>query len=420
LVGSHTLADFYIGAVEAMLPYLVTRAHYSYAAIAGLSLAMTGVASISQPGFGFLSDKYRLRWAVPACIAVTGLFASLAMADPNHYLYVWVMIALAGMASAGYHPPATVIVRDIAPGSNVVMSVFAAAGNLGVALGPLAVVAVVGPMGLSATSWLIVPGVLGLALYLLAGRQDDVLRQRIRPKRAAAAPSGGGVQLLEVPVVESGIREHAPGDGEGSDRWRWFGLLMASMTVWQLCFIATSTFIGVFLIREFGASNSAASLPLALLPAAGAGGTLLGGWMADRVGRLAVIRVGYAGALCGAVAIAVAPAAWVAVIGTCVLGAGIFLPFAPHITLSHSYLPRRIGAASGISIGVTSAIGGLMSTGLGHLADASGLRVVFAILAAALAVGIVVGFTLRDPVTRKRAMTDETTADALVIAKTEP
>ena len=69
---------------------------------------------------------------------------------------------------------------------------------------------------------------------------------------------------------------------------------MASMTVWQLCFIATSTFIGVFLIREFGASNSAASLPLALLPAAGAGGTLLGGWLADRAGRVAVIRVGYA------------------------------------------------------------------------------------------------------------------------------
>lgn len=421
VVGSHTLADFYIGAVEATLPYLVTRAHYSYAAIAGLSLAMTGVASISQPGFGFLADKHRLRWAVPACIAVTGLCASLAAADPNQYLYVWVMIALAGMASAGYHPPATVIVREIAPGSNVVMSVFAAAGNLGVALGPLAVVAVVGPMGLSATSWLIVPGALGLALYLLAGRQHDVLRQRIRPKPAAAAPSGGGgARLLAVPVVEAGTGEHAPGDGEESDCWGWFGLLMASMTVWQLCFIATSTFIGVFLIREFGASNSAASLPLALLPAAGAGGTLLGGWLADRAGRVAVIRVGYAGALCGAVAIAVAPAAWVAVIGTCVLGAGIFLPFAPHITLSHSYLPRRIGAASGISIGVTSAIGGLMSTGLGHLADASGLRVVFVILAAALAVGIVVGFTLRDPVPRKRAMTGEGTADALVIAKTEP
>ena len=189
VVGSHTLADFYIGAVEATLPYLVTRAHYSYAAIAGLSLAMTGVASISQPGFGFLADKHRLRWAVPACIAVTGLCASLAAADPNQYLYVWVMIALAGMASAGYHPPATVIVREIAPGSNVVISVFAAAGNLGVALGPLAVVAVVGPMGLSATSWLIVPGALGLALYLLAGRQHYVLRQRIRPKPAAAAPS---------------------------------------------------------------------------------------------------------------------------------------------------------------------------------------------------------------------------------------
>jgi FSR family fosmidomycin resistance protein-like MFS transporter len=398
IVGSHVFADFYIGAVAATLPYFVTEAHYSYADIAGLSLAMTAVASISQPGFGLLADRYRLRWAVPACIAVTGLCMSLSTARPGHYLSVWVMIALAGVASAGYHPPATMIVRDIAPGSNVVMSVFAAAGNLGVALGPLAVVAVVGPMGLSATAWLIVPGVIGLTAYFFAGMRDDVLRQRVRPAPASLAPPDGhGAQSLEAPVGEASVGEHAGHDDDRSDRWGWFGLLMGSMTVWQLCFLAANTFIGVFMIREFGTGEGAASLPLALLPAAGAAGTLLGGWMADRAGRLATIRIGYAGALVGAVAIATAPSGWVAVIGTCLLGAGIFLPFASHITLSHSYLPRRIGAASGISIGVTSAIGGLMSAGLGHLADANGLRIVFVILVGALVVGIVVGFVLRVP-----------------------
>lgn len=395
VVGSHTLADFYIGAVGALLPFLVTKAGYSYAEIAGLSLAMTSAASISQPGFGFLADKYRLRWALPACIAGTGLCMSLSTARPDNYAMVWVLIALAGFASAAYHPPATMIVRDIAPGSNVVMSVFAAAGNLGVALGPLAVVAVVGPWGLGATSWLILPGVAGLALYALASRFDEVLRQRV--DRSGPPSTKPQLQRPHGDLVVEVLDDAPPAETEGRDRWHLFGLLMASMTVWQLCFIAANTFVAVYMIDEFGVSESASSLPLTLLPAFGAVGTLLGGWMGDRVGRLSTIRIGYTFALAGALAITLGSSAWVAIVGTCMLGAGIFLPFAPHITLSHTYLPQRVGAASGISIGVTSAIGGLMSAGLGYLADVQGLRIVFMVLGGALALGIANAFLMRDP-----------------------
>jgi MFS transporter, FSR family, fosmidomycin resistance protein len=417
VVGSHTLADFYVGGVEATLPYFVTRAHYSYADIAGLSLAMTGAASISQPGFGWLADKFRIRWAVPVCIAITALCMSLSTARPDSYPFVWVMIALAGLASAGYHPPATIMIRDIAPGSNIVMSVFASAGNLGVALGPLAVVAIVGPLGLSATSWLILPGIIGLALFFLVGRRDEVTRRAAPTPRAMPVLIDAAGQVIDVAALDSVDPDRQASQQQAPNRWGWFGLLMASMTVWQVCFIATSTFIGVFLIGEFGMNERSASLPLVLLPAAGAGGTLLGGWLADRVGRLATIRLGYAVALVGAIAIATAPTAAIAVSGTGLIGVGIFLPFASHITLSHSYLPRRIGMASGISIGVTSAIGGLMSAGLGRLADASGLRIVFVILAAALAVGIAIGFGLQDPDSVETAHPDRTVL--VTIADTE-
>jgi FSR family fosmidomycin resistance protein-like MFS transporter len=332
---------------------------------------------------------------------------SLSTLRPTEYVVVWLLIAAAGLASAGYHPPATMVVRELAPGSNVAMSFFAAAGNSGVALGPLAVVAVVGPLGLSGTVWLTVPGIAGLAIYGLAGTRDQVLRQRVRPARSEVEPPAlEGPRVLEAAGAEAARQKRGPRE-DAADRWGWFGLLMGSMTVWQLCFVAANTFIGVFMIREFGASEAAASVPLALIPASGATGTLLGGCLADRVGRLATIRLGYPAALIGSVAIATAPAAWLAVVGTCLLGAGIFLPFAPHITLSHSYLPRRVGAATGISIGVTSAIGGLLSAGLGRLADVHGLRLVFVILAVALVAGTVIGFLLREPDRPGRASADE-------------
>lgn len=396
IVGSHVLADFYIGAVVATLPFLVTEAGYSYAQIAGLALALTAVASIAQPGFGVLADCYRLRWAVPGCIAVTGICMSLSTLASDHYPAVWAMIALAGVASAGYHPPATLVVRDIAPGSNTTLSVFAAAGNLGVALGPIAVVLVVGVGGLQATPLLMVPGVAGLALYALAASHDDVLQQRARvdpgvgdPGRAATA------DRLEVAGVEAAVL--SPPCTERLDRWGMFARLLVPMTAWQVSFTATSAFVGVFVIDEFGASKATASLPLTLFPAAGAAGTLMGGWLADRIGRLAVIRLGYSLALAGAVAMTLAPSAWLTIVATCLVGGGVFMPFAPQLTLAHSYLPRRVGAASGLSIGLTSALGGVITAALGHVADTTGLRMVFTLMAACLAVGVAGAFALRDP-----------------------
>jgi FSR family fosmidomycin resistance protein-like MFS transporter len=179
-----------------------------------------------------------------------------------------------------------------------------------------------------------------------------------------------------------------------------FARLIVPMTAWQVTFIATSAFVGVYVIEQFGASTATASLPLVLFPAAGALGTLLGGALADRVGRLVVIRLGYVVALAGAVVIAVAPTAWIVVVATCLVGGGVFMPFAPQLTLAHSYLPRRMGTASGLSIGLTSAIGGLLTAALGHVADAAGLRVVFGVLAAFLVVGVVGAFTLQDPAAR--------------------
>jgi FSR family fosmidomycin resistance protein-like MFS transporter len=413
-VGSHLLADFYVGAVAATLPYFVTEAHYSYTQVAGLAFAMTAVASVAQPGFGLLADRFRLRWAVPACIAATGICMSMSATAADHYAVVWLLIALAGTASAGYHPPATIVVRELSPGTNTPISVFSAAGNLGVALGPLAVVAIVGRGGLGETPLLMVPGAIGLVLYGIAASGDDVLRQRPRdpvpvvpPDATHAARATPCEPLLDLPVGE--LAPAASGSPEGppaENRWAMFGRLLVPMTAWQVAFAASTAFIGIFVIDEFGASVGTASLPLTLLPAAGAAGTLLGGWLADRVGRLAVIRAGYSVAFVAAVAIAAAPATWVVVVATCFLGAGVFMPFAPQLTLSHSYLPRRVGAASGLSIGLTATLGGLITAGLGHLADATGPRPVFAVVAGCLVVGVAGAFTLRDPEPQVRTRPD--------------
>ncbi len=50
------------------------------------------------------------------------------------------------------------------------------------------------------------------------------------------------------------------------------------------------------------------------------------------------------------------------------------MPFSLHVTLGQDCLPRPMGTASGVTLGLTVSVGGLTAAALGALADATSLR----------------------------------------------
>jgi FSR family fosmidomycin resistance protein-like MFS transporter len=101
-------------------------------------------------------------------------------------------------------------------------------------------------------------------------------------------------------------------------------------------------------------------------------------------------------AVASTIAIVLAPSPVAIIICTAILGASLFLPFAVQLTLSHSYLPNRIGVASGVTLGLTLSFGGLISPMLGSIADQTSVRAVFMVIAALLAAGFALSFVLRE------------------------
>lgn len=172
--------------------------------------------------------------------------------------------------------------------------------------------------------------------------------------------------------------------------------LTAVLATWSVAYVGTSTFISLYSIQRFDVAPGFASIALSVFPAAGAVGTLAGGWLADRFGRLRVVRTGYLLAAVSTIAIVLAPSPAVVIVATAVLGASLFLPFAAQITLSHSYLPNRIGMASGVTLGLTLSLGGLVSPLLGSIADQTNIQTVFIIVAALLVVGFGLSFFLKE------------------------
>ena len=367
LVSTHTMNDFQTGAVAALLPYLVSERHYDYAAAAGITLAATSLSSVSQPLFGYLCDRFSLRPLVLIGLFVAAAGVAAAGLTSGSYWLTWLVVALSGIGVAAYHPPATMAAREAGGGTNRSMSIFSVGGNVGVALAPPAVGLTVGLAGLNATPLLLIPTIAVAAIYLLthAARRSpaDGVPASTHAERTAAAPAA-------------------------RDAWGPFAWLMVIVSFWSIAYVGTTSFVALHSIQEFGVSTATASVALTVFPAAGAVGTLTGGVLADKYGRRTIMRIGYLLAALGAAAIAGAPNVVVVIIAAGVLGWALFLPFALHVTLSHAYLPRHIGTASGITLGLSTTLGGLFTPVLGAVADHASVSVVFVIIAAALGLGL--------------------------------
>ena len=226
------------------------------------------------------------------------------------------------------------------------MSLFSVGGNIGFALGPLLAsffVITLG-LGLDGGVFIALPGLIVAALLLFALPH----LARFAPGRGAG-PALRGRQQLDGTVM-----------------------LLAIVGLRSLAHMGLFTFIPLY---EISRGNSAAygTRLLALFLFAGAIGTLLGGPLADRIGRRQVLLGSFIVSppliltyvlVGGAVGVVALLLVGMAVIGT----------FSVSLVMSQEYMPGRVGMASGLSIGLAIGLGGVAAVALGAVADALDLQ----------------------------------------------
>src|SRR3984893_18854811 len=93
LSAGHLFTDVAQGSIPALLPFLISRDHLSYAAAAALVLAATISSSVIQPLFGHLSDRMSLPWLMPLGPALGGLGIALVGFAPS-YGFVFAAVLL--------------------------------------------------------------------------------------------------------------------------------------------------------------------------------------------------------------------------------------------------------------------------------------------------------------------------------------
>jgi MFS transporter, FSR family, fosmidomycin resistance protein len=376
LAVGHFGTDFANGAVPALLPFLVDRFDLSYMLAGGVILSSALSSSVVQPLFGLWSDRSGGIWLLAGGVAVAGIGIALASDAPSYPL-VLALVFVSGLGVAAYHPEGSKFAAYVSGRRRATgMSAFSIGGNLGFALGPTVTTPLVVWFGLAGGLFLAIP-CLAIALLLVAT-----------------------TRYLSSFVPTSEVRRAA---AAGEDDYRALGLLLGVIAFRSLAWFGLIAFVPLWEV-SLGHSKAHGNHLLSLMLLVGGVGTIVAGPAADRFGRRPVLLVSTAatgplilvfiavGGALGALALAG--------VGVCVIGT-----FGVTMVMSQEYLPRHIGMASGLSIGLSIGIGGIAAVGLGAIADAIDLRSALYVCAAAPVAGLVLASML--PSSRRPALEPE-------------
>ncbi|MDA1191802.1 MAG: MFS transporter [Candidatus Poribacteria bacterium] len=348
LTSAHAIIDAYALSVPFLLPILLTRLapDDQRELYAGL-LAATAAASTSlgQILFAFLADRRPSIWFLSGGLMVGAVGMSLLGLAPTLPI-AFLVILVGGMGVASFHPQSTATVGRIASKARGFgISFFITGGNVGQAVGPLALMYALTLFGSSVFLPAMIPGLL---IALVVWRSVNVSHDR--PIHAAVTERRPLAPIPYKPLIV-------------------LFLLVALRTVTLTGFL---TFMSLFL-EDLHLSDMARSGVLSGFLLFGSIGMLVGGSLSDRFPRIPLLAASilipvplFVGAIYthGAMFVALL-----------LVGNFIFQFSTPiYIVLGQETMPDRVNVASSIVMGAAWGTAGLMNIPIGAIANQIGLQ----------------------------------------------
>jgi FSR family fosmidomycin resistance protein-like MFS transporter len=165
------------------------------------------------------------------------------------------------------------------------------------------------------------------------------------------------------------------------------------VTLRSFIYFGLLLFVAQYYAEEFGASLALGNTALTVMLFAGAGGTLLAGPLADRLGRRTVLA-GSMLVLGPLILLFTLSGPVMGIVLLAAIGATTIGTFGTTVVMGQEYLPGRIGLAAGITIGFSIGLGGLGAPVLGALAESRSLTEAILLLAALPVVGLLLTLSL--------------------------
>ena len=370
----HFAVDWSQGAIPALLPYFIATYNLSYQEAATLIFANMLLSSVSQPIFGYYSDKISKPWFIPLGPLLCGLCITL-LGFTDNYWFIFLCSMFCGFGSSIYHPEAARAVNKISGKlKGQALGSFSVGGNAGFAVGPIIA-------GFCAYAF----HIYGLIIFGIINLIFAALLYHFMPK------------ILKQ--IEEEIKTHKNADlsEEKRNDWKSFSKLTIVIFVRSIGFTICNTFIPIYWIYVLNASPSQGSLALSILFFLGAVITFIGGIMADRFGFIRIMRASFLIMIPTMLCFTNSTNLWLSTILLIPVAFSLFAPYSPIVVLGQTFLSKNIGFASGVTLGLSTTMGGLFSPLVGWGADTWGLTTALQILWIAAIFGAVFAFLIPTP-----------------------
>jgi MFS transporter, FSR family, fosmidomycin resistance protein len=359
---AHITVDMHTGSLAILLPTLLAAFDLNYALAASIFTANQIVIAIAQPFFGTLGDARSYRWMVWFGCALTGVAMVLVVFLPNYWLVI-AAVMLSGIGSAMFHPEAIARIRGVS-GEKVTsgVSLFFSGGNIGFALGPFLATFFATNFGARGEILMLIPTV--IALVFLATQWRILTQPTVKKPRAISSTKG---MIAALGLV---------------------GFLMLLIILRSSTLKGLETFIPLYYTETTTLSKQMIANLVTTLSLAGVLGTLLGGVLADRIGRRLTMGISMVISLAGIYGF-LNSSGLLRFILIFITGACLTAAWPIIVVMIQEALPNNVGLASGLSLGTAYGAQAIVVQILGIVADQHGLGTVMTILAL-LPIGVLI------------------------------
>ncbi|MBM3708274.1 MAG: MFS transporter, partial [Actinobacteria bacterium] len=159
-MSGHAITDLYASFIFGLIPVLAVRFNLSLFLV-GLLTSVTAISnSLTQPIFGYLSDKYNPRYLLAAGPLFSAIIISLIPVTPNYYI-ILLMLFLGNLSVSAMHPP-TAAMGGLFGGrmKGLSNSLISFSGTFGYAFGSIFIISIVEKLGILFSPIAMIPGII--------------------------------------------------------------------------------------------------------------------------------------------------------------------------------------------------------------------------------------------------------------------
>lgn len=344
----HFTNDFYMNLIPPIL--------FAFSSSMGLTLTQQSMiafiiiigGSLLQPIIGYFLDKIGKSVYLIIGIVWISFMMSISGLITSYYLLI-VIVGVASIASSIYHPLGSSIAINLSRGSRgKSLSVFMTIGVFAFTFTPMITIPIVSKFGLQYLTFLMIPGF--LVAYFLKFAKIDKIKHRVTNDRKNEKIEKNKISKNKVKYLS----------------------LLVCMSVIKVVLVRMMIVFGVQIMVMKGIGIIPAGIILSAFMFLSSVSILSGGYLSDKFGERRIMVI-FSILLFGIYTITIFSHGPLFIIGIILFGYTINGASTANITMTHNILPENVNLGTGLIMGLSSTIAGVLILVFGKFADIYGL-----------------------------------------------